>query len=92
MDANALAFGEIQTWGYAQSTRVHSRATTGCLRFVRMLRMLAWCMWWLKVRRRDAETLRPQRSQRRDAVKYTSGMSFALTIATLSKQLANLIH
>ena len=91
MGANALVFGEKQTWGYAQSTRVHSRATTGCLRFVRMLRMLVLCMWWLKVRRRDAETRRPQRSQRRDAVKYTSGMSFALTIATLSKQLANFI-
>ena len=39
--AGALACGEIQTWGYVQSTRVHSRATTGCLRFVRMLRMLA---------------------------------------------------
>ena len=39
----------------------------------------------------DAETLRTQRTQRRDAEKYTSGMSFALTIATLSKQLANLI-
>ena len=43
MGANALVFGEIQTWGYAQSTRVHSRATTGCLRFVRMLRMLVLC-------------------------------------------------
>ncbi len=41
--AIAIAFGEIQTWGYAQSTRVHSRATTGCLRFVRMLRMLVLC-------------------------------------------------
>ena len=37
MDADALVFGEIQTWGYVQSTRVHSRATTGCLRFIRML-------------------------------------------------------
>ena len=41
--AIAIAFGEIQTWGYVQSTRVHSRATTGCLRFVRMLRMLVLC-------------------------------------------------
>ena len=43
LNANALVFGETQTWGYAQSTRVHSRATTGCLRFVRMLRMLVLC-------------------------------------------------
>ena len=43
MGANAQVFGETQTWGYGQSTRVHSRATTGCLRFVRMLRMLVLC-------------------------------------------------
>ena len=38
-------------------------------------------------RQRDAETQRTRRTQRRDAEKYTSGMSFALDIATLSKQL-----
>ena len=46
--------------------------------------------WWdaenARDAKRDAETRRTQGTQRRDAEKYTSGMSFALIIATLSKQ------